>query len=758
MGDNWGIPAALTSFVGRHGLLDDALRVLLKSRLMTLTGPAGVGKTRLALEVTHRVQADYGEAAVARLAELTESGDIERSLISALGIMNQSSEPPLRVLVEHLRNRHVLLVLDNCEHLWEAVGDVVTVLLEEAPRVTVIATSRRYLEVPGEYVLPVPPLSIPAAETEQAAAAETEAVVLLLDRAGAAGHALRTREVGWGELVELVRWSGGLPLALELIAFRLADGMPPAVILDRLDGGRILTARRPPSHHQTHHRTLCQVLDWSNTLCSEDERRLWARLSVFAGGFDLAMAEEVCGAESGPVAADAVMDLLTGLARQSIVTIDDNGRFQQLPPIREHGRRLLTQYGEVEEMRERHCAFVGRLASDAAEQWFGPDELDWLRRIELDMPDVRATLAYCATRERGETGLRIVIDIARLRLPFFAAMLGEFCSWFETFLALTPTSSIRVEATALLGWIRICQGDQHRARTHLDECVSSSENHPAVLFLRGAYSLLACGDSASIELLRLSRDAFLEAGAHGDAHMAGLMYALATCFLDTEGEAQRAAAECRANADAHHAPWAIGWATWSQGLAARTRPRDALALFERCLAMMVDMRDRWGAIWSTEAIAWTWAALGLTHPAAELLGGVITMQQQTGVQIAGLLPFGCERNRAVERMRTALGADAYDTAFNTGAALSTGQVYALALQPELTTPWKTDRSPVLTRRQWEIARLVAQGMTNKDIAETLIITQRTVENHLAQMFTRLGARNRTQVAAWVSNQDNLPNT
>lgn len=757
MVDFRGIPAALTSLVGRGELLVDVLRVLVKSRLVTLTGPAGVGKTRLALEVMRHAQADYGEVVTARLAELSDSSDIERSLISALGIVDQSSEPPLRVLVEHLRNRHVLLVLDNCEHLWEAVGDVVTVLLEEAPQVTVIATSRRYLEAPGEYILPVPPLSIPAADAGQNAAVETEAVVLLLDRAGAVGYTIGTRETGWSELVELARWSGGLPLALELIAFRLADGMSPGVVLDRLDGGRILTARRSRPGCQTHHRTLCQVLGWSATLCSEDERRLWARLSVFSGGFDLAMAEEVCGSASGSVTTDMVMDLLTGLVRQSIVTTDDNGRFRQLPPIREHGQRLLTQFGEVEEMRERHCAFVCRLVSDAAEQWFGPNELDWLHRVERDMPDIRAALSYCATRERGETGLRIVRDIARLRLPFFAAMLGEFCSWFETLLALMPASPLRVEATALLGWIRICQGDQHRARIHLEECVVNAEHHPAVLFLRGAYLLLACEDDASIELLRLSRDTFFEAGARGDAHMAGLIHVLAVCFLGTEDDAHKAADECRANADAHCAPWAIGWAIWSQGLAARTRPRDALALFESCLAMQVDMRDRWGAIWSAEAIAWAWAALGLTHPAAELLGGVITVQQQTGVQIAGLLPLGRERNRAVEQVRSALGADAYETAFNTGTGLKAEQVYALALQPKQ-TPCKPDRAPVLTRRQWEIARLVARGMTNKDIANTLIITQRTVENHLAHMFTRLGARNRTQVAAWINDQDNLPDT
>jgi predicted ATPase/DNA-binding CsgD family transcriptional regulator len=747
MGNNRGIPAALTSFVGRDTLLDDALCVLRKSRLLTLTGPAGVGKTRLALEVTRRAQPGYDETAVARLAELTGSGDVERSLIGALGIVDQSSEPPLRVLVEYLRDRRALLVLDNCEHLWDAVGDMVTVLLEEAPQISVIATSRRYLEVAGEYVLPVPPLAVP--EMAQADAAVTDAVVLLLDRAGAAGQALRDREAGWDELIELVRWSGGLPLALELIAFRLADGMSPGVILDRLDGGRILTAQRSRRHHQTHHRTLYQVLDWSATLCSEDERRLWARLSVFSGGFDLAMAEEVCVVAGGPVTAENVMELLTGLVRQSIVIVDGNGRLQQLQPIREHGQRLLVQFGEEERMRERHCAFVCRLVAGAAEQWFGPDELDWLGRIELDMPDVRAALTYCVEQERAETGLRIVTDIARLRLPFFVAMLGELCSWFETFLAFAPPSELRVEATAMLGWIRICQGARKRAQRLLDECVASSADHPAVLFLRGAHLLLVHGDRASIELLRLSRDAFHEAGACGDAHLAELIYALAAGFLGTEDEARQAADECRANADAHGAPWAIGWAMWSQGLAART-PQDALTLFKRSLAMQVEMRDHWGAVWSAEAIAWTWAALGLAHPAAELLGGVIAVQQRTGVQIAGLTPFERERDHAAARAKAAIGADSYESAFAAGTALSTEQVYALALQP---APAKPDRPATLTRRQWEIARLVARGMTNKDIADTLIIAQRTVENHLGQVFTRLGARNRAQVAAWVSEQE-----
>lgn len=759
------ISAPRTSFVGRAELTDDALKVLRTARLVTLVGPGGVGKSRLALEVARRAEGGYEALAIAGLADIDSPEAVERSLISALGIVDQSSHPPIDVLTAHLGTRHVLLVLDNCEHLWEAIGDVVTVLLAEVPRLTILATSRRYLEVDGEHVLQVPPLTIPAADADADSAASSDAMVLLRDRVDAAGRSVTTGD-DQAAVVELARWSGGLPLVLELIAVRVGGGMSPRVILERLDGGRLLTAR--DRRVLPHHKTLRQVLDWSYGLCRGGEQRLWARLSVFSGGFDLAMAEEVCGDAEGAVATDDVVDLLESLVQQSIVIATGDGRYQQLQPVREYGLRRLEALGEVAHMRERHCAFVRRLAADAAERWFGPSEMDWLARVGLELPNIRAALAYCGTPDRAEIGVSIATSITRLRLPFLIAVLGEFCSVLETLVGLVPDRTTRghIEAVGMLAWMRICQGDTSRARIHHEECADLARRlatdepvPPLVMFVHGAYLLFSRGDPGSIDVLRRSRDGFHAAEAAGDAFMARLILALAAGFLGTEDQAERASADCLAEAEAHRAPWAMSWALWSRGLATRTRPEAAAALLRRCMTMQVDLRDRWGTMWCVEAMAWQWAALGHAEHAARLLGAATCMQRRSGINIAGLIPFGRERERAAARVRAAIGDDAYDTAFRAGQTLDTEQIYALTLDddpaahPQPARPVGAPPPDRLTDRQRQIARLVAKGLSNKDIADALVISQRTVENHLGQVFTRLGAHNRAQVAAWITEQD-----
>jgi non-specific serine/threonine protein kinase len=459
------------------------------------------------------------------------------------------------------------------------------------------------------------------------------------------------------------------------------------------------------------------------------------------------------------------MDLLAGLVRQSIVVASPNGRFRQLQPLREYGLQHLRTRNEVATQHARHCSFVDRLAAEAAEDWFGRGEVEWLDRVRLELPNIRAALTYCSTPERAETGLRIVTNITRLRLPFFATLLGEFCAWFETLLALAPDrpTDIRVGAVAMLGWIHLCQGDQQRARTRYDECVALVDRqrhnraNPAVVFLHGTYQLLVHGARSSIETLHRARETFATHGATGDAHMAGLLLALAAGFLGTEQQADEAAAACLADAETHRAPWAISWARWSKGLAERRRPDIALPLLQQCLTAQIELHDGWGTIWCVEVIAWLLASQQHGRRAAELLGGAMSLQHETGVRISGLVPLGRERQRAVNRTRAAIGGDAYNDAYKAGMALTTEEVYALALTPASTTDRPATSPPnessPLTDRQRQIARLVAEGLSNKEIANALVISQRTVENHLGQVFTRLGAHNRAQVAAWITHAE-----
>lgn len=765
------VPVALTSLVGRSVLIDEARRLLDVARVVTLTGPGGVGKTRVAWELAHLAGSECDIVAVADLLELSGAQEIEQALVSTLGIARPSHRHPRELLIESLAGKQVMLVLDNCEYLWEAVGDVVTALCTQLPGLRVLATSRRPLEVSGEHVLQVPPLPVPSPGCLRQEAAVSDAVILLGERAAAAGRPI-TGFIGehWAALIQLVRWSGGLPLVLELIALRLAGGLSPSTIMQRLDGGRLLesTGRRV----QSHHRALRRVLDWSYGLCSPGEQRLWARLSVFNGGFDLAMAEEVCGDPDGVVAESAVIDLLAGLVQQSIVVAQPDGRFRQLPPVHAYGQRRLLALGQQEATRERHVALIGRLAADADRQRCSPGELDIFRRVHRELPNIRAALTYCATPQRAATGLRIANDISQLSFSFLAAF-DEFSPWLERLLVLTAAepSPDRVTALAMLALIRLWKGDMHRADAHRRACLdehsrrqpSTQDNLPLIMFLDGMYLFLADSDTRCISLLAQARDAFDGRHAEADAFRARAWLAMAAGFFADQDTARRAADDCLTFAETHGGSWSRSWGVWSQGRAARTDPRTAIPLLQQALRMMVDTGDEvWGAAICVEAIAWVWAAHGQARPAACLLGAVVGVQQNTGVAVSGPGPFHREREHAIAHSRAALGEQAHIAAFHQGTELSIDEAYNLALSnptPDRETP-RHPRRPLdtLTTRQHHIGRLVAQGLSNAQISQRLHISQRTVENHLGQIFTRLGVHNRAQVAALITANTLLADT
>lgn len=764
---------ALTSLVGRSDLVSEAQRLLRHQRLITLAGPGGVGKTRVALELARRVESDYDAVTVVDLVELGSveacGGAVERALVSTLDIAGRAHQPAEEVLIECLRGRRMLLVLDNCEHLWQAVGDVVTVLMQEAPGLTVITTSRRHLDVAGEHVLHVPPLALPPAGAGRDQAALSGAVTLLLDRARAAGRPLDDGDM-WPDVVELVRWSGGLPLVLELIAVRLGGGLAPATIRQRLDGGRLLAA--PGRRMLPHHGTLRQVLDWSYDLCSPGERRLWAQLSVFTSEFDLSMAEEVCGDPAGDVAAPAVLDLLANLVRQSIVVAEPDGRFCQLPPVRDYGLRRLQALGEEAATRERHCAYLRRLVGDAAEHRCSPLELDTLRQVHRELPNIRAAFAYCDTPRRAATGLRIATDIAHLGFSFFSSFLDEICAWMETFLGRTPAapSPDRIEALAMLALMRLWQGDVHRASAQRQECLDlarrppTGDDPPIAAFLNGMHLFLAHNDPDCVEPLRRACEAFTAQDSRSAQFRARVWLAIAAGFLAPMEAAEQAAAECLAYAEAHGGPWSISWALWAQGRAARGRPQAAMSLLRRALRMVIDMGDQpIGVNICVESIAWEWAAQGQALPAARLLGAICGAEQDNAAVIGGPGPFQRERDRAISRLRADLGDDAYAEAFHLGHKLSADEVYTLALS-DLTvdreTAGQTPYPPLggLTTRQQQIAQMVAHGLSNRQIATRLCISQRTVENHLGQIFVRLDIHNRAQIAAWITKQTSQTKT
>ncbi|GAA0280664.1 hypothetical protein GCM10009527_091230 [Actinomadura nitritigenes] len=359
------LPAETTSFVGRERQMTEVRRALEASRLVTLTGAGGVGKTRLALRVAAGAASDFPDGAwpadLAPLTPGTEPEQLDRAVAESLGLSDHSARPPADAVTGLLRDRRLLLVLDNCEHLVDAVAALASRLLRSAPGLRILATSRERLGVLGEHVLTVPSLTLP---DEGASAGACEAVRLLLDRAAAAAPAFLPADPDL--VAQLCRRLDGLPLAIGLAVVRLGS-VTIEEILGRLDDRFGLLSGLQIRTGGRYQRPLRGVVDWSHGLCTEDERLLWARLSVFAGGFDLAAAQAVCAGRN--IASEDVLNLLTGLVHKSIVVTDragDTTRYRMLETIRQYGQERLRERGGETRLRFRHCAHYRDLTVRAA--------------------------------------------------------------------------------------------------------------------------------------------------------------------------------------------------------------------------------------------------------------------------------------------------------------------------------------------------------------------------------------------------------
>ncbi|MER5320146.1 BTAD domain-containing putative transcriptional regulator [Streptosporangium roseum] len=680
------LPAEMTTFVGRGRQLADAGRLLESSRLVTLTGVGGVGKTRLALRVAAQVSHAFPDGVWhADLAPLAEPELLDRAVAQALGVRDQSARPCVDVLAGHLRDRRAMLVLDNCEHMVDAAATLVAALLRAVPGLRVLATSRQRLAVQGEHVLPVPPLAIPpvtppvpAGEDAGPSLTHYEAVTLLVDRAAAAAPSFRITRHNHGAVAQLCGRLDGIPLAIELAAVRLGT-LSAEEILDRLDDRFQLLADNGAQGAPLHHRTLRGVVSWSHDLCTEHERLLWARLSVFSGGFDLEAAEAVCSGAG--IDRQDVMDVLAGLAHKSILVVGTLGgrtRYSLLETIRQYGRQRLVDLGQDTAVRRRHRDHYRSMAAQAAADWCSPREVEWLSRLRRELPNLRAALDFCAT-EPGEaqSGLEIAVNLTRTRCWFFSSTIGEGRHWLERGLALSPCppDPLQVGAVALVAWIALCQGDRQGADGLLARCRHLASRLPgddvpaAVTYIEGAHALLVHGDPRAISLLAQARDRFLRAGATGDAHMATMLWAMASAFLGDRDTAVAACGEYLADAEARGGAWAHSWALWELGLTELRHgdPVRAAALFRDCLRHQHDIDDRWGPVWGLETLAWTIAAAGHHGHAAELLGAAHQLRRTTGVALTGLRPFHDAHAEADRLVRRALGEQAYATAFERGA-------------------------------------------------------------------------------------------
>ncbi|HXM57892.1 MAG TPA: LuxR C-terminal-related transcriptional regulator [Candidatus Dormibacteraeota bacterium] len=462
------LPGQLTRFIGRGRELGEIRRLLQRSRLLTITGPGGCGKTRLAVEAVGEVIHRHpGGAWFVDLSGLTDAASIPQALAAALDVRDRDAGDLLHTVVTELRTarcrQQCLVILDNCEHIIDACALVVTSLLTSCPQLSILCTSREPLHVPGEAVWTLEPLALPSAEARSAeVVGRSEAVQLFVDRAELSDPAFALDDANAAIVLELCRQLDGIPLALELAAARIGV-TPVGDLLGQLTSS--LRRRGVPSRQQT----MRTAIAWSYQLLDEAERRLFRRLAVFRGGFTLEAVREV-GAEPGVDDAFALVESLQDKSLLARVP-ERPERFRLLEPIRHHALELLTGSGELEAVRRAHFAFFTGLAERGDRELGGPAQAEWLRRLADDHDNLRATLEH--GRERpNEERLRLVLALAR----FWQVLghQGEGRAWFGEVLAspapASPERARALNAAAGLAWM---QGDLERARVQLEASLSS---------------------------------------------------------------------------------------------------------------------------------------------------------------------------------------------------------------------------------------------------------------------------------------------
>ena len=756
------LPAELTSFVGRRREVREIRRLLSESRLVTLTGVGGAGKTRLSLRVAADLRRAFPDGVwFVELAALDDHALLPQTIASTLGLRDRTARWPVSALAEYLSDKHMLLLLDNCEHLRTACAVLTETVLRAAPALRVLATSRQALGLTGEHIFQVPTLSVPdpGRHPPTAALHQYEAVSLFLDRATAVKPGFVLTEANAGTVARVCQRLDGLPLAIELTAVRLR-ALSVDEVLERLeDRYRLLTAGSPGVLPR--HQTLRALIDWSYALCPEPERAAWAALSAFSGGFDLPAAEAVCA--TGEVTASTLLDTLATLVDKSILIADEHDgriRYRMLETIREYGRDRLRESGTEPAVRRRHRDYFEQLVEQARDEWCGPGQQRWMARILREHNNIRAVLDYSLTEPgQGEAGLKIAGA-----LWFFwiaTGLTAEGRHWLERLLELEAAPSAwRNRALWVCAYLCILQEDVAEAEPRIAECRRAAERQGDTESVAWAVQLSGMAAMSAGELV--TARAQLEDGLARHYGCRDDIGTIDVCFylvavVALLGEPHRAAKLCEetlARCDSHGERWLKSYMLWDLGLVAwqlgdctraAASGRDGLRLAR-------EFNEQWAIAFCVELLAWAAHAELRHRRAAYLLGCADSIWHRIGAPLFGMRHLLRYHEQCTSGARSMLGVAAFEAEFGKGKQADLERVISAALE-ESTAQAGPDASEangaVLTPREIEVAGLIAEGLSNKAIAGQLVIAQRTVEAHVEHILDKLGFSSRSQVAAWM---------
>jgi predicted ATPase/DNA-binding CsgD family transcriptional regulator len=760
------LSAEVTSFVGRRHEVTGIRRMLSASRLVTLTGAGGVGKTRLAQRVGAELRRGFPDGVwFVGLAELRDPDLIAVCVAETLGLREGSVRVDARELATLLGDQQVLLILDNCEHLVEACAGLAETLLRACPQLRILATSRQVLRLDGEATLAVDPLAVPGHDcgTTPTELEKYESVSLLVERATAVLPGFRLNDANCATIVRLCQALEGIPLAIELAVARLRV-LSLEQILDRLtDRYRLLTdgARNAPTRQQT----LRALIDWSWDLCSPAERTLWARISVFSGGLELDAAEGVCADETLP--ADAILDLIASLVDKSVLTRAGNGaaRYEILEVTREYGAEQLAEAGEREAVARRHCLWFAELAARADRDWVGPGQAAVMRRLRHERANLRTALEYAVTAGPPGIALRFAADLQNHW--FIRGSMSEGLRWLDRALAMpAPHDTDRVRALRVAAWISGVQGDTTRSAALLAEAVAldatlpPSSESPYLPLIRGMLDLWAGEHTEAQATFERALSQFrAQDNRNGEVWtliMLGLSRGIA-------GPPSRGYADLTTAKDLGAASGEVWWQSFALWALSVLRWRDGdldgatTAAKESLVIRKLVEGEQFAVGLAVEALAWIACSEQRDPRSAVLLGASRRMWEGMHTSLAPFRDLQDWHDEVVGQVRSRLGPAAFSAAARRGSELSTADAIATALerQPRVQVPKPRADAAAglgLTRREREVAALIAEGLSNRQIAARLVVAQRTAEGHVENILSKLGFTSRTQVAGWLASQ------
>jgi predicted ATPase/DNA-binding CsgD family transcriptional regulator len=757
------LPAEASSFVGRRRELAELRRKLTAARLVSLTGPGGVGKSRLALRIATDLARGFpGGAWMVQLAEIQDPPLVGNAVMAALDLRDQAATEPLPLLLSYLRDKELLLVVDNCEHLLPAAARLVTEVIRAAPGVRVIATSREPLSVSGEQVIPVPPLELPAAHAAAppplAQLQQNEAVMLFLERAAAASGNFELTTSNQAAVVDLCGRLDGLPLAIELAAVRTRV-LTAEQILERLtDRFGLLTGGSRAA--LLRHQTLRTTIDWSHDLLEAGERALLRRLCVFAGRFTLEDVEAVC--TSGDVPAPRALDLLSSLVDKSLVTKEDaKGRacYRLHETMREYTSLKLWEAGEQDPVERRCTDYYVAICRQFAEQ-NRYRLLEWLEWMELEVDNIRSVLQRCLMHADFLRG----IDLAcSLGWYWATRATTEGVRWLDELLALAPSeggnAAVYGRAYFIRGFLSVLQSDPAAARPAFERAIPAARAAGNLPLLSHALSMASvaanmAGDRSAARRL-LDESLAVTSGIDDVAATVSLLQARALNSM-FEGDLQTLIAAATEGArlsreagDLYSLEMMLlnlGAATLMAGDLDGSQP-----LFAEALRIGQQIDDRVAQYCLLDALGCCAAGAGQARLAAQLLGAAETVRTEAGATlIATLAPLVAQ---AEESAIVALGAARFEAEFKAGKCLRRDTAIRLALgQPDHAAAAASDDGSVapLGKREADVARLVADGLSNKQIGARLFISERTVDSHVRSILNKLGFNSRAQIAGWMA--------